>query len=123
MVMKIVENKNTNSLVDLSYLNQVCDGDQDFIGSIVGTFIEDAPIILNRLSEHITNANWKQVSLDAHQLKPSLQFIGLKRTLDEIKIIEQRSKQQTELESISVLANSVQHDINQAIMELKKLYN
>ncbi len=109
--------------VNLSFLRSVCDGDEEFITSIIQTFVEDAPKILQRLVEHTEQANWIKAGLAAHQLKPSLQFIGLNETLAYIQTIEHCSKENYDTAAIPKLVSKVALSISQAVEELQHYLN
>lgn len=108
-----------DSKVNLDFLRSVCDGDEEFITSIIRTFVEDAPQILQQLVEHTEQANWNKAGLAAHQLKPSLQFIGLNETLGYIKTIEHCSKENYDTSTIPKLVSLVAMSISQAVIELQ----
>ncbi|WKN42810.1 Hpt domain-containing protein [Tunicatimonas pelagia] len=108
--------------VDLTYLKEITGGDRDFMTSIVTTFVNDAPNTLERLQTSCAQSNWHEVGQAAHQLKPSLQFVGLKPTLERIKTIEQNCKESSDLSSVPALVSVVVQDIQYGIAELEELF-
>jgi len=110
----------SSSKVNLEFLHTVCDGDEDFIHSIIQTFVEDAPQILQRLVSHSEQSNWSQAGLAAHQLKPSLQFIGLNETLARVLTIERCGKEQIDLDKIPGMVELVTQEITLAVDELQR---
>lgn len=117
--MQSTPQQGTHLKVNLEFLHTVCDGDEDFIRSIIQTFVEDAPHILQRLILHAKDSNWTEAGLAAHQLKPSLQFIGLDDTLSNVKKIERCCQEPSEVDTIPDLVVSVTQDISQAVNELQ----
>ena len=105
--------------VDLTYLEEITGGDQDFMNSILTTFVNETPSTIDKLLEATSQSDWWEVEQVAHQLKPSLQFIGLHQTLKHVKTIERNCKESIDMASIPDLVNSVIRDIQQSIAELK----
>ncbi|MEM6843225.1 MAG: Hpt domain-containing protein [Bacteroidota bacterium] len=105
--------------VDLTYLSEITGGDQDFMNSIITTFVNETPKTIDKLLESSSQSDWWGVGQAAHQLKPSLQFIGLHHTLRQVKAIERNCKESIELTAIPSMVDSVVQDIQQSIIELK----
>ncbi len=108
--------------VDLTYLKEMTGGDQDFMESIITTFVNDTPNTLDQLQKSCAQSDWLGVGQAAHQLKPSLQFIGLKQTLEKVKTIERNCKESSDLSIIPALVSVVIQEIQHGIAELEELF-
>ena len=116
-------NETANVEIDLTYLNEITGGDQDFIESIIATYVTDVPNVIDRLATACANADWWEVGQAAHQLKPSLQFVGLNETLVRTKTVEQYCKQNNNLTLVPELVNSVLHDVQASITTLQQQFS
>lgn len=76
------------SLIDLSYLVALCDGDDDFMNTIITSFVEEMPETLALIQQKMQESDWEAVGLLAHKIKPSVQFVGMDQTLEKAKAIE-----------------------------------
>ncbi len=118
---KFVEKSSNNKtkVTNLSYLNSVCDGDQDFIRDMLETFIKNTPPILTEMKNMATNAEWEEVGNLAHKLKPSITFVGLERAKELVQTIEQSSKTENETKKLEALISDLSSIVKVAIEELK----
>ncbi|MGB3586455.1 MAG: Hpt domain-containing protein [Tunicatimonas sp.] len=112
----------SSASIDLTYLEEITGGDQDFMKSVIKTFIDDAPNTLNQLQKSCAQSNWFEVGQAAHQLKPSLQFIGLKQTLEKVKTIERNCKESSDLSTVPALVSVVVQNVQHGIAELEELF-
>ena len=80
--------KTNISLIDLSYLVALCDGDDDFMNTIIASFVEEMPETLQLIQQNMQDGNWEMVGQLAHKMKPSVQFVGMDDTLEKTKDIE-----------------------------------
>lgn len=109
----------TQSTVDLNYLTELCDGDQDFMNSIIDGFIADVPRIVQQLVHQVANSEWLPASKTAHQIKPSMQFIGLPDTLKLLRDVELFCRDQIRLSEIPLLVSTIDSNVQAAVQELK----
>jgi HPt (histidine-containing phosphotransfer) domain-containing protein len=80
--------KTNISLIDLSYLVALCDGDNDFMNTIITSFIEEMPETLRLIQQKMQEGDWEMVGQLAHKIKPSVQFVGMNNTVEKTKTIE-----------------------------------
>jgi len=78
--------------IDLSYLNEISDGDQDFVVSILSTFVEEVPKDIDHINKALEENNIAQVGKLAHKNKSTLQLLGLKNLKSLAFDIEQAAK-------------------------------
>lgn len=117
-----IEQPVSSPSIDLTYLKEITGGDQDFMSSVISTFVNEAPGTLERLQQSSAQSDWHEVGQAAHQLKPSLQFVGLNETLKQVKAIERSCKDSVELAEVPSLVSVVAQAIQQGIAELKEQY-
>lgn len=78
--------------IDLSYLNQISDGDSDFIVSILDTLTKEAPKDIEQLDIAIEQSDIASIGALAHKNKATLQLLGLLELKEFAFEIEQAAK-------------------------------
>ncbi len=76
---------------DLTDVNEMAGGDQDFLKVIVQTFLEEIPPDVRSMIEAIENSNPSLAYQYAHKMKPNLQLFGL-NLMEQVLTIEAWSK-------------------------------
>lgn len=80
------------SVTDLSYLREVVMGDEEIVIETIQIFLENTPDILKKMKEHFANQEWDKLYKQAHQIKPNLEYMGLKQAREIILEIEEQAK-------------------------------
>ncbi len=115
------EKMNDISLIDLSYLEGICDGDQQFIAEMVRSFIKDIPKILEEMLHHKKAKEWVEVGKLAHKLKPSVQFMGIGSIELDVKTLETECKNGINLSKAPERVDLLVNVISKAISELEAM--
>ena len=112
--------KTNISLIDLSYLVALCDGDDDFMNSIIVSFVDEMPETLRLIQQKMQDGEWEAVGQLAHKMKPSVQFVGMNDTMEKTKSIELACRN-AEIcpERLSNLVRDVAQETTIAITELQ----
>lgn len=79
--------------IDLTYLNDISGGDEEFIQDMIQTFLEETPKDLSALQAAVEKEDWKEVGNTAHKLKSSIKMFGMADLRDEVLGIEHDGKQ------------------------------
>ena len=95
---------------DLSYLEEIADGDREFIRRIVSLFLHSVPTVVKDLEQHNAYKDYKGLILDCHRLKSSYQMVGMKQAEEMIGIIDNQCRN-----------NENKPDFAKAITEIKGL--
>ncbi len=112
--------KTNISLIDLSYLVALCDGDDDFMNTIIASFVEEMPETLRLIQHKLQEGDWEAVGQLAHKMKPSVQFVGMDDTLEKTKTIELACRNgEICRERLDGLVQDVTQDTTLAITELQ----
>lgn len=106
-------------LYDLSILEEMVYGDKEFMRELVHTFIEYAPIDAQELRDFAEIKNWEETSKKAHKLKSSIRTIGVTSLSKVILSIEENTKNQTHLDTISTNIESFSKTLTEVIEKLK----
>ena len=86
--------------VDLSYLEDIAGGSNDFIIEMIDMFLEQTPGYFNDIKQGILDKDWKKVSDVAHKIKPTLAFMGSNSAKDTMAGIEMDSRNLVNLDTI-----------------------
>lgn len=84
--------KQTYTYIDLSYLYEIGDGETEFIREMLSDYIEKLPAQFAGLQQAVADQNFEQAHFDAHKVKSSFQFVGVKQLVDLAANIEKVSK-------------------------------
>ncbi len=116
--------KTNISIIDLSYLVALCDGDDDFMNTIIASFVEEMPETLRLIQHKMQEGDWEAVGQLAHKMKPSVQFVGMNETLEKAKDIELSCRNaQICPERLGSLVQDVAQETTMAIAELQIVLN
>jgi CheY-like chemotaxis protein len=107
------------SYIDLTYLEQLSEGDDDFTISMLSYFIDNTPGVITDMKEHHKQSEWKSLRNVAHKFKPQLTFMGIKTIFDDVENIETYAKKVENTDRIPELINRVEHICNKAMEEIK----
>lgn len=106
-------------IYSLDKINEMADGDEDFILSIVGVFLEEVPQDLSELEAAIASGDIENSYKLAHKLKPNMDILGLEQARVAALEIETIGKNNGSIEEIRARFPRLQQDISQVITELK----
>lgn len=107
-------------IYNLDKINEMAEGDQDFINSVISVFLEEVPADLKALEQAFLDQDHDQVYKLAHKIKPNVDLLGMEQARATALEIETLGKQQTNIVEIEKKFPILKTDINQVVAELKK---
>ena len=114
-----------NAKLDLDYLEGCYEGDLDYASDMFGIFIEHTLPEIDQLEVLIASKNYEEIRKAAHKMKPAFAMVGLTHITDQIAILEQTAKENTEINTIELLFKEVKEELYVFIpiltQELKKM--
>lgn len=112
----------TQASINLSYLVALCDGDDEFMNTIIASFVDEMPEILSMIQQKMQESDWKAVGELAHKMKPSVQFVGMDATLEKTKNVELYCRE-TEVrpDQVSPLVADITQETKTAIAALQEV--
>lgn len=110
-------------LINLEYLEQMADGDNEFIESMITYFITNAPISIEDMKKSLAEENWETLRHVSHKYKPQVNFMGIQSILQEVETIEQNAHKVVNTQDIGPLLHIVEKTTYQAIELLKAELN
>ncbi len=110
-------------IYSLSKINELADGDEEFINSVVAVFLKEVPTDLVLLEAAIAKKNYSSIYQLAHKIKPNVDLLGMEQTRAAALEIENLGKQGNTGAEIDALFPILKRDIHQVIAELRKDFN
>jgi len=106
-------------IYSLDKINEMAEGDQDFIISVISVFLEEVPEDLDALEKALQENNYEQVYKMAHKIKPNVDLLGMEQTRAVALEIETLGKSEANMADIEKVFPKLKTDIHQVIGELK----
>lgn len=80
------------SELDLTYLNEISGGDEEFIVDMIETFLEETPKDVDDMRTQLEGQNWSELGKVAHKLKSSIKMFGFETLKNQVLFLEQSGK-------------------------------
>lgn len=105
---------------DLSYLNQVFQGNREMINNIINLFLQQVPEYIREMEECVRKNEPLSLHPLAHKAKSSVSMLGIKDMENDILQIEQDSKHLRNLEGLPLLVSRVRENCQIVYDQLKE---
>jgi HPt (histidine-containing phosphotransfer) domain-containing protein len=79
-------------MYSLNKLIEMSNGDEQFVQSIVSTFLTNAPLALSNIREGIEKTDFEKIRFYAHQLKSSIDFFTVESIQTIVRSMENNAK-------------------------------
>jgi HPt (histidine-containing phosphotransfer) domain-containing protein len=112
----------TNLDLDLSLLQEIADGSDEFIIESIDMFLQQTPVSMQEVSDAFETMDWATAASAAHKMKATLGFFGMLNSQALIQQIELACKSGSP-DVIDVIAkfNQVQALLNANITALEQI--
>ena len=117
--LAIIPAEGDQNFVNLDYLKSLSKGNTKFMEEVVSLFISQTPIAIENMKKHYETKNWQQLMAVAHKIKPSFNFMGIKRLEDFARKIEETSGNGEDHKNMPDWINTIEVVCNKAYKELK----
>ena len=107
-------------IYNLDKINEMADGDEDFINSVISVFLEEVPQDLENLENALNQQNHDQVYKLAHKIKPNVDLLGMEQARETALQMETLGKKEASISEIQQIFPMLKKDIYQVVSELKK---
>jgi HPt (histidine-containing phosphotransfer) domain-containing protein len=107
-------------IYSLDKINEMAEGDEDFINSVISVFLEEVPQDLEDLENAIKKGDYENVYKLAHKIKPNVDLLGMEQSRIIALEIETLGKDPQNSGEIEKKFPLLKTDIHQVISELKK---
>lgn len=110
-------------IYNLDKINEMAEGDENFINSVISVFLEEVPQDLEGLEAALNANNHEQAYQLAHKIKPNVDLLGMEQTRATALEIETMGKKQADMSRMTELFQLLKKDIHQVVGELKNDFN
>ncbi|MGD2034645.1 MAG: Hpt domain-containing protein [Bacteroidales bacterium] len=110
-------------LYDLSFLNKISGGDENFIREMINTFKEVAPAYLKRARTNLKQEAIDALSKETHRFIPGVSFLGAKKLEEDLMKIEEFTKKNENMNLVPGLIDDVDQMINKLIENFDRDFN
>ncbi|MBS7563537.1 Hpt domain-containing protein [Mucilaginibacter sp. Bleaf8] len=108
--------------LDLSFLEEIADGSDDFIIESIDMFMQQTPQLMGDIDNGIAGQNWPVAAAAAHKLKPNLGFFGMLTCQGLMQDIEHMAKTGApDVQAITGKFNSVREIIDANLNRLVEI--
>jgi len=105
---------------DLSYLNEIADGNDEFIVEMLEMFIDKTPEYFFEIKKSLGESNYEQIKSATHKVKPTFAFMGIDKAKPLIVEIERNAVEIRNPESLNELIVELETMTTEAINELEQ---
>lgn len=106
---------------DLTFLNEISDGDKAFIDDVLQTFLEEMPKDMAQMETGVQTTDIILIGKMAHKTKSTLQTLGLYDLKELAFKIEQTAKSEPSNSEVIVWANDFIKHINLVYPNIHKM--
>jgi PAS domain S-box-containing protein len=109
----------TERITNLDYLRVLAEDNESFFTDFIKLFLTNTPEILTDLNNQLELKNWEGVRQAAHKVKPSLNYLGMKKANLTAAEIEENAKEKVAIEKIPDMVKSLCENCALAFFELE----
>lgn len=113
----------SDKVYDLSQLEELAGGSQEFIFSMVETFLEHTPGQLEELKSSFAGGDLSSMGGLAHKIKPNIDLFGVSAIREEIRMVESLGKENNNSPDLAGMIEKIDSVLNQAFQQLNDLKN
>ncbi|AYN67079.1 Hpt domain-containing protein [Euzebyella marina] len=107
-------------IYNLDKINEMAEGDEAFINSVISVFLEEVPQDLEDLETALDQQNHERVYKLAHKIKPNVDLLGMEQTRAVALQVETLGKNNASMDEIRKVFPMLKKDIHQVVAELHK---
>ncbi len=105
---------------DLTYLNEIADGNDEFIVEMLEMFIDKTPEYFSEIKKNLSEDDYEQIKSATHKVKPTFAFMGIDKAKPLIVEIERNAVEIKNRASLEALIVELETMTNEAITELEQ---
>ncbi len=109
-----------NWLYNLSSLNNLSRGNQEFVQKMITVFIDQTIETIEKVEKAIPLNDFQEVSRLIHKIKPSVEGMGILSIVDDVKLLEKVSKETNDKEQIILLFSTIKFTLEKVVLLLKE---
>lgn len=106
--------------INLEYLNELSEGNNEFKKDMISTFLERVPFYIDEFKELRLSKNWQSLQFFAHKAKSTFQLMGIQKLADDAALIELYCKEGIREKEIEKLMNEMAPYFISVVKEMKR---
>lgn len=110
-------------LYDLSYIEKLSLGNQEFIQQLVDLFVETVPEHIEKIEKALSNSDLVEMGREAHKLKSTISSIQVPSVIDRVKEIEAIGKSGVHHPQLDELVKEVKQILLKTVDQIKQRQN
>ena len=118
-----MKNADAHTLYNLDYLNEISEGDTEFINEVALLFISEIPNKLDSIIQHAQNERWGEATAEIHRITPNFFLFGLNDIIDKLNKMESKLRSGSRGRDIINELKDVKNEFGLIVIQLKRDYN
>lgn len=110
----------TDKAYDLSQLRELASGNDEFVESMIDTFLEHTPGQLQEMLSAYDTKDLATVGAVAHKIKPNIELFGIHNITQDIRVVEEKGKNGVDDEGLKESLMKVKMYLNEVFNQLKQ---
>ncbi|MGV3504452.1 MAG: Hpt domain-containing protein [Adhaeribacter sp.] len=107
-------------LFDLEHVRSLAQGNAASLQRTLHLFQQHLPRQLHELQQSLQAGQWVRLGQTAHNLKTSIDLMGIRSLHTDIRFIETQARQQNELEALPAAVARVVHTLEEVLEQLRE---
>lgn len=112
-----------DQVIDMTFLTRFSEGNTKKQEKYIRMFLANAPKLLEQIDQAIQTANYQQLKVAAHSMKPQLSYMGVSEKVSNIQLIEQISQEEAHQAQLPALVEQLNKVCSKAFTELNAVLN
>ncbi len=112
---------NKDKFIDLSYLNEISNGNKDFINELIDMFFEQISEYKITLNDLYRKKDWYNLGRAAHKAKSAVLLVGIKDLATELKKLEDYTKDEKNIDEYKEIIAKFVRISDIAVKELNNI--
>lgn len=109
--------------IDLSYLEELSEGNSEFLKDMISTFLERVPLYKQDFLEFRNQKDWSKMQSLAHKSKTTFMMMGVPYLSEQAALIEQYCKEGNKENEIEQALNKIVPYFKSVVVEMQSLYS
>lgn len=119
MIDKYIIKEQEGKLYNLATIEEISGGSREFIRDMMQLFIETMPRLADQMVNSMQGNDWGGVKAVAHQVKPTMELMGITALKDDVVVIEKYAKEESNLDLIPAMVEKFYAVIQKIVEALK----
>lgn len=108
------------TILDLSYLIEITDGNPDVMTEMIQLVVDETPRQISGIKTNIQQQNWEKVRAEAHKVKPIFLYVGLTGLNEKMQDIEDKAANEQNAVRLQELIDEIEETFDEIVPQLKK---